>query len=359
MVPLAALSLFPAPAQVADGGPGELVFSLRTWEGKYTSRDVPGGVETTPSQSTIWAVCADGSGLRRIVQLGPVADAPAFSPDGQWLYFQSNDTGHWRMYRCRPDGAEVTCVAAGERVGEQWLDAYGFRGSRDGSRMVFTVHDGSTGHVVISNADGSDARLVAPDLGYTYMADLSPAGDRVVFSGPAREYRLLLAELPDGPVRELTPDHPESFVPRFTPDGQTIVFVRRDGDVYRVEADGSDLRRLTTGNDYVEFRLSPQDQHGSTDGPDVSPDGRQIAYLARRDGVPNVWVMDLDGGNQRQVTFRTTPCGRVRWSPDGRALAFVSFEGQYPQLFVVPAEGGEPRRLTDVPGAVYFPNWRP
>src|SRR6266545_3976828 len=220
--------------------------------------------------------------------------------------------------------------------------------------MVFTVHDGSSGRVVIADADGSSPVFVAPKLGYIYMAKLSPANDRVVFSGPARGYRLLIAALPDGKPVELTPDHPECFVPQFTPDGKTIVFFRRDGDVYRVDADGKNFKRLTEGNKYVEFRLSPKDSHGSTDGPDVSPDGKRVAFIALKDGVPRVFVVNIDGTNKRQVTARKTPCGRVKWSPDGKQLSFVSFEGKYPQLFVVSAEGGDPRQLTKLDGGVNF-----
>jgi TolB protein len=212
---------------------------------------------------------------------------------------------------------------------------------------------------VIADADGANPRFLAPSLGYTYMAAFSPTADRVVFSGPARGYRLLTAALRDGEPVELTPDHPESFVPQFTPDGKTIVFIRRDGDIYRVDADGRSLRRLTDGNHYVEFRLSAHDQHGSSDGPRISADGKRIAYIAVRDGVPNVCVMNADGTGQRQITFRATPCGRVRWRPDGTELAFVSFVDQYPQLFVVPVSGGEPRQLTTLDGAVYFVEWMP
>jgi Tol biopolymer transport system component len=135
------------------------------------------------------------------------------------------------------------------------------------------------------------------------------------------------------------------------------VFIRRDGDVYRVDADGKNLRRLTEGNRHVEFRLSAADRHGSTDGPHISPDGKRIAYIADKNGVANVCVMNVDGTAQRQASFRKTPCGRVRWSPDGTRLAFVSFDGKYPQLFVVPANGGEARQLTHMDGAVYFVNW--
>jgi Tol biopolymer transport system component len=158
--------------------------------------------------------------------------------------------------------------------------------------------------------------------------------------------------------RELTPEYPECFVPQFTPDGKWLVFLRRDGDIYRVRADGKQMRRLTSGNGYVEFRLSDKDRHGSTDAPHISPDGGKIAYIAIKEGIPNVCVMDIDGGQQRQITFRKSSCGRVRWSPDGKYLAFVSFEAKYPQLFVV-ADGGKPRQLTRLTGAVYFINWKP
>ena len=336
-----------------------LVFALRTWEGDYFSRDLPGRVETTPVVGAIYTINADGSGITKIAQLGKSTDNPVFSPDGKWVYFQSNTTGRHQIYRCRPDGRDVVNLTEGDKLGKQWKDAYGYALSRDGSKLLYTVHDGSSGRVVLARPDGSDPRLLFPKLGYTYMGALSPNADRVVVSGPARGYRLLIADLPDGEPRDLTPDHPESFAPQFTPDGKTIVFIRRDGDIYRVDADGKNLRRLTSGNGYVEFRLSAQDRHGSTDGPHVSPDGKRIAYIAVKSGVPNVYVMNVDGSGQTQITTRKTACGRVRWSPDSTQIAFVSFEGKHSQLFTVSANGGEPRQLTRMDGAVYFVQWRP
>ena len=344
---------------IAQEKSATIVFSVRTWKGDYFSKDIPGGVETTPIVGAIYAVNTGGGEVKKIVELGKNTDFPTFSHDGKWLYFQANASGRSQIYRCRPDGAGVVNLTKGDSLGKQWKDAYGYFLSADGTKMLYTVHDGKTGRVALANADGTEPRLVAPHLGYIYMASLSPNRDRVVFSGPARGYRLLLAALPDGKPIELTPDHPESFVPQFTPDGKTIIFLRRDGDIYRVDADGKNLKRLTTGNRYVEFKLSENDRHGSTDGPHLSPDGKKIAYIAVKDGIPNLCVMNADGTEQRQLTKRKTPCGRVRWSPDGREIAFVSFEGKYPQLFVVLLAGGAPRQLTRLDGAVYFVNWAP
>jgi TolB protein len=348
-----------AAGQATTAESPELIFSVKTWQGEYSSKDVPGGVETTPAVGAIYRIRADGRGLQKLVQLGNNTDYPIFSPDGRWVYFQSNASGRSQVYRCGPDGTQVTNLTAGDRLGKRWKGAYGYALSRDGRRLLYTVHDGTTGRVVLANPDGTGPRLLFPKLGYLYMGALSAAGDRVVVSGPARGYRLLIANLPDGEPRELTPDHPDCYVPQFTPDGKAVVFIRRDGDIYRVDVDDKRVRRLSAGNRHVEFRLSAGDRHGSTDGPDVSPDGKRIAYIAVKDGVANVCVMNLDGSGQRQVTFRKTPCGRVRWSPDGKHLAFVSFEGKYSQLFVVPATGGPPRQLTRLDGGVYYVNWKP
>ena len=351
-------------AQAAEPG---LVFSVRTWEGEYASRDVPGGVESTPTVGAIYTVNADGTGLKQVVPPGPGTDYPVASRDGKWVYYQAGEPGQdpglpLQVGRHRRDEPDPPDELTKQLKGADRFDvkeAFGYALSADGTKMVFTVHDGASGRVVIADADGSSPRVrrAGPRL-HLHGAAQPDERPRGVLR-PRAGLPAPLAALPDGKPVELTPDHPECFVPQFTPDGKTVVFIRRDGDVYRVDADGKNLKRLTEGNKYVEFRLSPKDQHGSTDGPDVSPDGKQIAFVAVKDGVPNVFVVDIDGGNRRQVTARKAPCGRVKWSPDGKHLSFVSFEGKYPQLFVVPAAGGEAKQLTKLDGGVNFAHWKP
>jgi hypothetical protein len=122
------------------------------------------------------------------------------------------------------------------------------------------------------------------------------------------------------------------------------------GAIYTVNADGTGLTGVVPPGAGVDI-------------PAASWDGKWVYYQAgtrggTKDGVPNVSVIDVDGGNRRQVTARKAPCGRVKWSPDGKLLSFVSFEGRYPQLFVVAAECGEPRQLTKLDGGVNFAHWR-
>jgi Tol biopolymer transport system component len=345
-----------------------LVFTVKRWKGEYESNDM----KATPSTEAIWSIRADGSELKELASMdGAVCAAPGYSPDGKWLYFQSNASGAYQLYRCKADGTQREQLTSPGRPGCPCKSAYGVQVTSTGQLLCAAITDSPSPCVAVISPDGARVKLVAPHLGYLYMSAMSPRGDTVVVSGPASGYRLWLLKLPDAyrtddsrltkPSVDLAPDQPESFAPRFTPDGRTITYLRRDGDLYRVQADGSGRRQLTNGNGYCEFHLSPKDRHGSTDGYDLSTDGKRIAYVAIREGVPNVCVINIDGSGAKQLTFRKTPCARVRWNPDGSRIAFVSFEqGKYPQLFVISAAGGQPRKLTQMEGAVYsIGPWKP
>lgn len=335
-----------------------LVYVSRYWEGTYASRDIPGGVERTRTKNELWSIRADGAGRRLLP--GAMAEHPLASPDGRWLYWQGETEGGWRIFRGTREASGIGVVVPAAAREEERRDAYGLALSADGTHLTYTLNDGHLGRVVLARADGSEPRVLAEKAGYLYMACPDARGRRVVCSGPAQGYRLVLLESESEPVRVLTPELPDCYVPQFNPDETSILFIRRDGGLYRIAPDGTDLRRLA-GEVQVEFFLSPADTHGSTDKPSIAPDGSAVAYVARdAAGIPNLFVISLAGGRPRQITRMAAACGRVRWSPDGRWLAFVAFTGDRPQLRVVPADGSDaPVQLTSGTGAVCEFCWLP
>lgn len=89
--------------------------------------------------------------------------------------------------------------------------------------------------------------------------------------------------------------------------------------------------------------------------PEISPDGRWIAYVVADPSVPEnathsqIWVVPVTGGEPRKLTNGPRHDVRPRWSPDGRWLLFVSDRSGSPQLWVMPTSGGgEPERITSI-----------
>ena len=126
--------------------------------------------------------------------------------------------------------------------------------------------------------------------------------------------------------------------------GRIVFTSMRDGnpEIYVMDADGGNQERLTN--------------HPASDSqPDWSTDGRKIAFVSGRDGVRQIYVMDADGRNPIQLTHGLRNKRYPDWSPDGRKIAF-SVDGWDLHIAVMDADGRNRERLQD--GAMY-PSWSP
>jgi dipeptidyl aminopeptidase/acylaminoacyl peptidase len=121
-----------------------------------------------------------------------------------------------------------------------------------------------------------------------------------------------------------------------SPDGKQVAFTlsvtdetanRRRTDLYLAAVDGSGVRQLTT------------DPAGDFQ-PHWSPDGKSLIFLSTRSGSPQVWRLDLEGGESRQITSLPRGIDALRVSPDGRYIVFsmAVFPGKSP---------AETRRILD------------
>jgi len=91
-----------------------------------------------------------------------------------------------------------------------------------------------------------------------------------------------------------------------------------------------------------------------------APKRAQIVFMSERDGDREIYVMDTNGKNQRNITNqRLTEERTPSWSPDGKKIAFLSDRNGDCEIYVIDSEGKNPRNLTNHPAGDSYPSWSP
>jgi Tol biopolymer transport system component len=226
----------------------------------------------------IYVMQADGSAQTRLTENEALEGDPTWSADGaSILYARRSVPGEsaFELALMRDDGTGPSTLLE--------IDGYGSGAfSPDGSQLAFNRCDEEDCEIWVADADGSNARLLVDSRGWDGDPAWSPDGTRIAFmSNRDRNGTCFFHDC-----------------------------VGHNGEIYVMNADASDQRRLT-------------DDPGDDKFPTWSPDGARLAFAGLRDvegavDAPEenyeIYVMDADGSDLRQLTDNTS----WDWHPDWR-----------------------------------------
>ncbi len=269
----------------------------------------------------IYSMNDDGTGLRRLTWNTAQDLAPRVSPDGNRIVFartvSPTDQDIWIM---NADGTGERRLTSGPERDDQPVF------SKDGERVVFQRVGGLVGfpavcpcEIRVVGVDGTGQRLVDTGPGDAANPDVSRYG-KLAFAGTADgTLSIYMTDLHGGPIKRVThgPAAFGDFRPRWSPRGNEIVFMRNELgslasiDIWMVDKNGSDLRRLTT-TERVE------------EAAQWSPDGTRIVFTVLEPLPPfggRLFTMDPNGRNERMLPQLGTPF--VDTFDDGRDDAGV------------------------------------
>ena len=253
---------------------------------------------------------------------------PSITPDSRTLVFQSNRSGVDQIFSM--DLSHADDIKPSVQLTHSKLVAETPSVSPDGKKIVLSMYVAEDNNDVFTmNVDGTGLTQLTSAPGYDGHPHWNVDGTRIVFNSD-----------------------------RTTPDAKAP-WNRRWHEIFSMRSDGSDVQQHT--------RCEVVCTYGS-----VSPDGSRVLYrkvinsagfnwdLSHSERNSEVFVADLDGANEINLTENAAFDGWPVWSPDGRQIAFASNRtgpAMTGQIWLVNRDGSDLRQITDGPLSHTQPSW--
>ncbi len=266
--------------------------------------------------------------LKRVKSFTYVVDyEPFWSPDGRQIVLISSRHGGMKVHVMDASSSNHGSDMRQLTFGEDEDDSPAW--SPDGKKIAFVSIRAGVSQICVMNADGSDVRQLTKGNAENIHPMWSPDSARILFNTT----HFAGATAADG---------------RNVPSDNKVVGEKIDEkmDLAMIPPDGGDLKRVTTGGGYTYASFSL--------------DGMSILHRRVQGELSQIFLMNADGSNDRNVSGESKLDGWPAWSSDGKRIIFSRRVVDRFQLFVMNRDGSGARQLTDTAlGEFTNPRWSP
>lgn len=211
-------------------------------------------------------------------------------------------------------------------------------------KIAFACYIKQIDQICLLNADGSGRTQLTNLQATAFYPSISPDGNTIYFSSrDTGNFEIYSIDIHGNNLQKLTKGIGALYAPELSPTGEWIIFTNNGNGLWLMKPDGSNPHALTNKDDI---------------DPSWSPDGSMISFASSRSGARQLFVMNADGSDIRQVTDLNNMGGRNTWSPDGSRLAFYRGPKGDRNIYVINVDGTGLVKLTDG-GDNLGPSWSP
>jgi TolB protein len=250
----------------------------------------------------------------------------SWSPDSRQILLISNRHGGMKVHVMNADRASHGSDMRQLTFGSDEDDSPAW--SPDGKKIAFVSIRAGVSQIFVMNADGSNVRQLTHGNAENIHPTWAPDNQRILFNTT----KFIGATAADG---------------RDVPSDNKVIGEQIDKkmDLATIRTDGTELKRLTTGGGYTYASFSPN--------------GSSILHRHVDGGKSQIFVMNADATNDRNISGETEVDGWPAWSNDGTRVVFSRRVNDRFQLFVMNRDGSGVMQLTDAPGEFVNPRWSP
>jgi len=287
---------------------------------------------TRAGQKNIWTLDLESGALKQLTFEKEDEEYPAWSPDGKSVVYTSGAWGMRNYYIVPAEGGTPRRVTAHAGLG----GACTFE--PDGKSLICHRYDLGSGDLLRLRLSDGEVSTITSGAAWDYKPTTSPDGRWIAFSrseeGPSHIWLLPSAE---GRPRQLTQSSGDDRWPTWSASGNQLFF-------HRVVERGTAIKVLERRTGEVRTVVGEEEAPSQAS---FDPRAERVVYSSDVGGRKALKILDLKTGSRRTLDTGPGDADFPRWSPDGKSIAFVARRGERWEVCLIEPDGGDAITLTE------------